>query len=151
MKKCGKCRKDLELSQFSFRNKSKDVRMSWCKLCVKSYDRERQNSKIYLDRKYELVKARQEIAREYIWRILSGNSCKDCGNENPIVLQFDHIDPKEKSYNVSEMLNNSLQMIQEEIDKCEIRCANCHTVKTFTQFGFWKVLRTNTESTRNSK
>ncbi len=32
----------------------------------------------------------------------------------------------------------SLATIQKEIDKCEIRCANCHKLKTMNQLGFYK-------------
>ena len=63
----------------------------------------------------------------YIKNHLSNNPCVDCGNNNIVVLEFDHV-RGEKKYNVSDMCRGgySLATIQKEIDKCDVRCANCH-------------------------
>ncbi len=60
------------------------------------------------------------------------NPCKDCGESNIIVLDFDHVNPKLKKFNVSTMIihDMSMEKIQKEIDKCEVRCSNCHRIKT---------------------
>ena len=34
-------------------------------------------------------------------------------------------------------------LILEEIKKCEVRCANCHRIKTANQFGFEKLKWSN--------
>jgi len=141
MKECSKCGENKPLEEFSWRNKSKGQKNTWCRLCMKAYDSNRQKSKVYINRKYELVKIRQDAARLYIWEILCTSKCVDCGNNNPIVLQFDHRNPTDKHYNVSEMLDCSISKIQKEIDKCDIRCANCHVIRTANQFGFWKALQ----------
>lgn len=90
-----------------------------------------QNKQYYLDknkkRKEILVPKLKEFVKRY--KLLCG--CKDCGyKENYIALQFDHI--KEKRINVSTAVNRgwSLNMIKNEIRKCEVRCANCHAIKT---------------------
>jgi hypothetical protein len=141
MKECTKCKLDKSLDDFAWKNKSKGVKNTWCRVCIKKYDRLRQESKAYLDRKYSLAKARQTIAKYYILNILEKSCCTDCGNENPVVLQFDHRNPDNKSYNVSQMLDFSTETIQKEIDKCDIRCANCHAIRTAKQFGYWKTLQ----------
>jgi 5-methylcytosine-specific restriction endonuclease McrA len=62
----------------------------------------------------------------------------DCGEKDPIVLEFDHIHSKKA--NVAAMLNHhGWPAIQQEIEKCEIRCANCHRRRTAKQFGWFKV------------
>lgn len=62
---------------------------------------------------------------------LCAQSCVDCGNSNPIVLEFDHVRDS-KSYNVSDMVRKGYKWdtIQKEIDKCEVVCANCHRIRT---------------------
>jgi len=57
--------------------------------------------------------------------------CLDCGNRfPPVAMDFDHIGPKSKS--IAEMVSQGykLQLILEEIAKCEIICACCHRVRT---------------------
>jgi hypothetical protein len=141
MKLCNKCDAWKEESNFSWRNKAKGTRASWCKACYKVYDHDRQAGKTYINRKYELVRERREKVREFIWSVLEKNSCIDCGNNNPIVLQFDHRDNVEKLYNISEMYDYSIALIEKEIAKCDVRCANCHLIRTANYFNFWKVDR----------
>jgi len=52
-----------------------------------------------------------------------------------MVLEFDHVRGT-KSGNISEMMRGgfSWKRVLEEIEKCEIRCANCHRRKTAVQF-----------------
>lgn len=70
---------------------------------------------------------------------LKENRCVDCGESDPIVLQFDHREPSEKSGNVSALISrgNSWSRVLAEIEKCDVRCANCHMRRTAKQFG-WK-------------
>jgi hypothetical protein len=53
--------------------------------------------------------------------------CVDCGESDPIVLDFDHVRGK-KAFDVSFGAHRaySWEHILKEIAKCEIRCANCH-------------------------
>lgn len=60
--------------------------------------------------------------------------CSICGFKGHFAaLQFDHLDLKEKSFNVSRGHLNSMNKIMEEISKCRVLCANCHSVHTFNQ------------------
>ena len=70
----------------------------------------------------------------YIAFIKTLHSCVDCGEDNSLVLEFDHVTGEKKS-NVSDMGNQSysIKTIQKEIEKCEIRCANCHRIATYNR------------------
>lgn len=69
--------------------------------------------------------------RELLSTLKQEAGCADCGNDNPIVLDFDHI--RDKKYNVSQMVHDgfSWAAIKKEIEKCEIVCANCHRIRTY--------------------
>ena len=54
-----------------------------------------------------------------------GGKCVDCGTTKN--LQFDHIDPSKKSFNISCVLS---ERTLKELEKCELRCGNCHLEKT---------------------
>jgi hypothetical protein len=78
----------------------------------------------------------------WIMDYLSTHPCVDCGETDPIVLDFDHKDGEEKSFNLGDALNKrkmGIKRISEEVDKCVVRCANCHRRKTAKAAGFWKL------------
>jgi len=99
---------------------------------------------VYSRRWYEKHKAEQ-IARvtaqketykndmfAYIFQYLSTHPCVDCGEKDPIVLEFDHRDPTQKLFSISQALrlHYGLGRVCDEIEKCDVRCANCHRRKT---------------------
>jgi L-lysine 2,3-aminomutase len=47
-------------------------------------------------------------------------------------MDFDHRDGNEKSHNVGSMVAHhySKELIAQEIEKCDLVCANCHRVRT---------------------
>jgi len=77
--------------------------------------------------------------RALVWAYLTEHPCVDCGNSDPRVLEFDHVRGVKK-YNVSEMQNqrHTVKALFEEIAKCDVRCANCHRIKTYYQFQWHK-------------
>lgn len=57
--------------------------------------------------------------------ILARSSCVDCGEQDMLVLEFDHVGTKRGQ--ISHMVFNvSLATLEREIAECEIRCCNCH-------------------------
>ena len=71
-------------------------------------------------------KAVQKL-RLKIFEFLVEHPCVDCGEDDPIVLQFDHV-RGEKLAAVASLVSQGRRwsIIEEEITKCEVRCANCH-------------------------
>ena len=70
--------------------------------------------------------------RENIFNYLLEHPCIDCGESDPLYLDFDHI-KGEKEMCVADMLNRyrSWKRILEEITKCEVRCCKCHRKRHF--------------------
>ena len=110
-----------------------------------------QDQKAYARKHYEAnkeaYKARAVVSkekqkaenREYIRQYLLINPCVDCGNADIRVLQFDHIDPSTKHKCIGQLVDSKKKML-EEIAKCEVRCANCHMIRTAEQFGWTRVI-----------
>ena len=113
-KKCKKCGKRKGKSQFNSKQAN-------CKSCCK-----------------KSVKERIKRARQFIYDYLLSHPCVDCSETNPIVLEFDHI-KNTKIGQVGQMAkyNPSIKALAAEIEKCEVRCANCHRIKTAKNNGSW--------------
>ncbi len=70
---------------------------------------------------------------------LQGHPCVDCGNDDVRVLEFDHRDVTAKEAPVALLARDaySAERIMREIRRCDVRCANCHRIRTHHQLGWW--------------
>lgn len=86
--------------------------------------------------KYAVIRARSnkkitDKRRKQLDEIKLSRGCLDCGyNRAPEALHFDHRDPKEKSFTISGNLTTNWGKVLLEIAKCDVRCANCHAIRT---------------------
>lgn len=99
------------------------------------YKRSAARRKTIRDANKVKINANHKFVKGY----LSENPCVDCGEDDPIVLDFDHIEAKDKAASISKMVASGLSIttIESEIAKCEIRCANCHRRRTAKQFNWY--------------
>jgi len=79
-------------------------------------------------------KSQKQKNKEYVNAVKELTGCVDCGETNPVVLDFDHV-RGEKILCISDMARGAycLKTIKEEIEKCEVRCSNCHRVATYNR------------------
>jgi hypothetical protein len=59
--------------------------------------------------------------------------CIDCGERDPVVLDFDHVGPKRAGVVQLAGRESSLASLEREIGQCEVRCANCHRRRTIVE------------------
>lgn len=73
--------------------------------------------------------------RKYIRDYLCEHPCEVCWETRPVCLEFHHIDPDGKSFEpwMSAWIDMSIKRLQNEINKCQVLCANCHRVETAKQ------------------
>jgi len=138
---CTRCGNQLPLSEFHVTVKyGKPHTYPHCKSCHRAYvKRHYQNNKqAYLDKARRSGKEAIGRAREKLVTYLETHPCVDCGEKDLVVLQFDHVRGEKKAH-VSRLVTGGFpwKTIEAEIQKCEVRCANCHTRKTAASFGWW--------------
>ena len=91
----------------------------------RKYDRERRNRKGYIRPHIRMITRRVNNLKE-------STPCADCGNSfTACCMDFDHVRGI-KVDAVSQMVRrgDKWSIIEAEITKCDIRCANCHRIRT---------------------
>lgn len=141
MKRCSTCHELKEEDQFSWRNISKGYKWGTCKACQRSQRQDwyERNKKTHIANVRETKKRMIAEGQQYIWDYLLTHPCIDCGQSNPVVLEFDHVRGKKRKA-VGDLARQgySIEAIQKEISKCEVRCANCHRIKTHKERGWFR-------------
>ena len=66
----------------------------------------------------------------YLRGLLTISRCRDCGEEDLAVLEFDHLRDKHGGVTVMARNDCSIRRLRDEVAKCEIRCGNCHRRRT---------------------
>ena len=86
------------------------------------------NKQYYIQRTGE----RKKMLIEFVENYKKSHPCVDCGNSDIRVLEFDHV-KNDKEIDISKATRKgwSKERIQLEIEKCEVRCANCHRIVTW--------------------
>lgn len=79
--------------------------------------------------------ARRLSKRAYLNKV-KDKPCTDCGKKYPsYVMDFDHRNPEEKLYDTSRLLRYGWEALYAELAKCDVVCANCHRLRTFSSPG----------------
>lgn len=88
-----------------------------------------------INKRAEAKKQARLRNKEYVYQFLLTHKCVDCGESDPIVLEFDHLSDKDLEIAAAIFDAWSIKRLQQEIDKCDVRCANCHRKKTLERNG----------------
>ena len=138
---CRLCEKQKDISKFAWKVKIKNLRQSYCKDCqkIRSKEHYQKNKDVYIRKARVRNKKVLDQIQRYVWKYLSKHPCVDCSESDIVVLEFDH--QGDKKYSLNEIIKErgSLLKVKQEIEKCIVRCANCHRRKTAKDYG-WKKL-----------
>jgi len=125
-KRCPRCKKTLSVDKFAQNRRRKDGLQSRCKKCDCEYKAEKyqENKELFKSR----AKKRRRENRQWFITYKQSLKCSKCGDERWYVLDFHHRKNSKKNLNICEMVNRvySKEKIVEEIEKCDVLCANCH-------------------------
>jgi hypothetical protein len=138
LRRCGSCGELKSLDAFAWRRRGKGQRDNMCRPCRSEYGRGhyQANRQRYIDLAAKRTRAVAEERYGYLIEYFRSHPCKDCGEADPIVLEFDHLGD-DKAFNIAKGIRDrSWQAVLDEIAKCEVVCANCHRRRTARRHGF---------------
>jgi len=141
VKICCCCNQSKPETEFAFRNEGTGSRASKCKICQCEYSKLHytKNKPSYVLRARQQRRVYTNINQKCLFDYLKDKKCIDCGIRDVRVLEFDHRDPSVKTNGISRMLRQrNWKRVLMEIGKCDIRCANCHRIKTSEQFSYFR-------------
>jgi len=97
------------------------------------------NRQRYIDQAAAQKKKLRRERTAYLLEYFEAHPCVDCGERDPVVLEFDHL--RDKLFDVTQGLDfRSWQSILDEMAKCEVVCANCHRRRTAFRRGALRAL-----------
>jgi hypothetical protein len=141
---CYRCRGSKPASDFAWRRRPKAQRDTFCRPCRSAYGREHYeaNRQRYIDQA-AVSKRKIRLARtRYLIKFFETHPCVDCGETDPIVLEFDHL--RDKSFSIGpHLVRRTWKSILDEIVKCEVVCANCHRRRTARRRGALRAVLTD--------
>ena len=92
--------------------------------------------RFYAEHKHEIVAAalaRKATVKQKIREHKEAAGCADCKGKFPYyVLDLDHREGEQKVAEISRMVRSTKMwpLIEEEMKKCDVVCANCHRIRT---------------------
>src|SRR5215208_3965387 len=114
VRRCSRCELTLPTELF---NRYRSGRQAWCRRCFLGYH----------DANKEAASGRRQarylLACDFVRDHLESHPCADCGEADPVVLEFDHVQTKRDWVSRLMARGAPLDRIDEEIARCEVVCA----------------------------
>lgn len=160
-KVCRTCKEEKRLADFALTGQWRKKRAADpkryrkdCKECCRApsaaqtdphfkphrFTRAAPNSQSPADKRASAAAYKRKVRRETrikALEYLAKKGCNDCGERDPRVLEFDHLDPADKEFEVAKLFSDGFswgsEKLRGEIRKCRVICANCHRKHTIEQ------------------
>ncbi|MDQ3097704.1 MAG: hypothetical protein M3Q61_06010 [Chloroflexota bacterium] len=135
MKRCPACGEVKAWAEFHRNRARSDGHQNYCRPCRAVLDHERYERRV--GRPAPRYPHRGPSQRGWLLSLKQGRACTDCGRIYPSqVMQWDHLPGTIKLGNIStDFRKRTTDEILTEIAKCELVCANCHAIRTYTRSG----------------
>ena len=106
-----------------------------------------------LDRRREGAWRSKHQARNFLFAmdVLTASGCVDCGELDVCVLEFDHVGVKTGSVMQLARREVGLARLSAEIQRCEVRCVNCHRRRTAREAGAFRARAEYPQRESNSR
>jgi hypothetical protein len=127
MRKCARCGQLKSLSEFGWKNEAKGWRASYCRPCVRANSRDHYaaNPVAYVKRARANSSRSRSQRLQLLLDYFATRPCVDCGETDPLVLDFDHL--RDKEFTIGhELYSRRWSDVVAEMAKCDVVCANCH-------------------------
>lgn len=138
-KVCGTCSESKALTEFNRRARSPDGLQSVCRECNRESARRyyAANREKHIQVIGERKRQRRRQLQRFVADYLRAHPCLDCGATDLRVLDFDHRPNEIKREAVMKLvvLGFSESIVMAEIEKCDVRCRNCHAIVTYERMG----------------
>jgi hypothetical protein len=134
---CGRCHETKEAADFAWRRQDRGQRDNYCRACRAVYKQEHYlaHRQRYIDNSQRRKRTMAAARTAYLIAFFESHPCADCGEQDPLVLEFDHLG--DKLFNISQGLRDrAWDAVLEEMEKCDVVCANCHRRRTARRGGF---------------
>lgn len=120
MRKCKKCKSEFPAEQFPVAATT-PKKIFYRHVCNGCYGKQKSEQRNKIRDWYNSYKKKLK--------------CSRCGFDDYRALQFHHKNPSEKSYTIGTVLSRgkAIETLKKEIEKCEILCANCHSIEHFPE------------------
>lgn len=143
-KRCTQCGESKRHAEFHRNRANRDGLQSRCRLCnietAKRFHAE--NLDHCRTRIGKWIRKVDGFNKRRVLEYLLVHPCVDCGEADPVVLEFDH--RRGKVHGVGELLHQHVrwEVVAAEIARCEVRCANCHRRRHAQEKGWYRAVTT---------
>jgi hypothetical protein len=130
MKYCMSCKQTLPVSSFTKNRTKADGLHHTCRECKREHQRRWYEG--HRQEHYTRVRTAKRRYQQELRDTKDNKPCTDCGMVFPyFVLDWDHVPGGIKIGNVSTFYRHAAtKKYRDEVEKCELVCANCHRYRT---------------------
>lgn len=138
-KTCTHCKQEKSVSEFGKDTHIKSGLCSECKICRREYQKkhysipENKKKASARSRKWYKIRDGRGTNNQHYQKMkcraveYKGGKCCVCGYDKcTAAMDFHHLDPTVKEYNLGYVLHLIWDKLKAELDKCILVCANCH-------------------------